>query len=176
MSMNAIYKNGKYYALGRVVDGEVVYNALQTYKTEQNASWLTFKSDTPFTLNHEGNTKSWGGILEYSTDGLTWSEWNGGSISSSAGGLLCLRGTGNAEIIGSGRKPFVFNNALNLKALGNIEYLLDWATVKDGGHPIMKPYCYYGMFQGCTSLTVPPELPATTLESQCYHNMFQGCT
>ena len=32
------------------------------------------------------------------------------------------------------------------------------------------------MFQGCTSLTTAPELPATTLVSNCYNNMFQGCT
>ena len=32
------------------------------------------------------------------------------------------------------------------------------------------------MFQGCTSLTQAPALPATTLKSICYNNMFQGCT
>ena len=37
-------------------------------------------------------------------------------------------------------------------------------------------YCYYNIFQGCTSLTTSPELPATTLTGYCYANMFQGCT
>ena len=32
------------------------------------------------------------------------------------------------------------------------------------------------MFQGCTSLTQAPELPATTLASYCYYSMFSGCT
>ena len=32
------------------------------------------------------------------------------------------------------------------------------------------------MFYGCTSLTTAPELPATTLESYCYYCMFNGCT
>ena len=36
--------------------------------------------------------------------------------------------------------------------------------------------CYYGMFQGCTSLTTAPVLPATTLASNCYSDMFSGCT
>ena len=36
-------------------------------------------------------------------------------------------------------------------------------------------YCYYSMFDGCTSLTSAPELPATTLESSCYYSMFDGC-
>jgi hypothetical protein len=36
--------------------------------------------------------------------------------------------------------------------------------------------CYYGMFEGCTSLTAAPTLPATTLANQCYQRMFRGCT
>jgi hypothetical protein len=32
------------------------------------------------------------------------------------------------------------------------------------------------MFRGCTSLTVAPELPATTLVNYCYGYMFYGCT
>jgi len=37
-------------------------------------------------------------------------------------------------------------------------------------------YCYYGMFQGCTSLTTAPTLPATELAEYCYSGMFNGCT
>ena len=36
--------------------------------------------------------------------------------------------------------------------------------------------CYKYMFHGCTSLTTAPELPATTLADHCYNNMFSGCT
>ena len=32
------------------------------------------------------------------------------------------------------------------------------------------------MFQGCTSLTEAPELPATTLATNCYSYMFYKCT
>ena len=32
------------------------------------------------------------------------------------------------------------------------------------------------MFNGCTSLTTAPELPATTLAEYCYRYMFNGCT
>lgn len=32
------------------------------------------------------------------------------------------------------------------------------------------------MFYGCTGLTTPPALPATTLTSNCYYAMFQTCT
>ena len=36
--------------------------------------------------------------------------------------------------------------------------------------------CYKDMFRGCTSLTVAPMLPATTLDHSCYYGMFSGCT
>jgi hypothetical protein len=32
------------------------------------------------------------------------------------------------------------------------------------------------MFDGCSSLTTAPELPATTLAEDCYNYMFTGCT
>ena len=36
--------------------------------------------------------------------------------------------------------------------------------------------CYRRMFENCTSLTTPPELPATTLANSCYYGMFSNCT
>ena len=39
----------------------------------------------------------------------------------------------------------------------------------------LAPYCYLRMFNNCTSLTTAPELPATTLAIYCYGAMFYGC-
>ena len=36
--------------------------------------------------------------------------------------------------------------------------------------------CYYRLFYGCTSLSDAPQLPATTMEPFCYHSLFFGCT
>ena len=36
-------------------------------------------------------------------------------------------------------------------------------------------YAFYCLFDGCTSLTQAPALPATTLADGCYYNMFKGC-
>lgn len=36
--------------------------------------------------------------------------------------------------------------------------------------------CYYHLFSGCTGLVTPPELPATTLAAGCYRSMFQYCS
>lgn len=35
-------------------------------------------------------------------------------------------------------------------------------------------YCFYGLFEDCSSLTFSPSLPATTLTNYCYYNMFCG--
>lgn len=40
----------------------------------------------------------------------------------------------------------------------------------------LAQFCYAAMFYGCTSLVTAPTLPATTLANQCYVNMFRGCT
>ena len=37
-------------------------------------------------------------------------------------------------------------------------------------------YAFKMLFQGCTSLTKAPALPATTLAPSCYNAMFDGCT
>ena len=44
------------------------------------------------------------------------------------------------------------------------------------GYTTLKDYCYENMFNGCTSLTTAPELPATTLAYGCYSDMFFGCS
>ena len=40
----------------------------------------------------------------------------------------------------------------------------------------LAEYCYDSMFNGCTSLTAAPALPATALAEYCYDFMFYGCT
>ena len=40
----------------------------------------------------------------------------------------------------------------------------------------LAEYCYEKMFYECTSLVVAPELPATTLAEYCYNKMFYRCS
>ncbi len=140
--------------------------------------YLSFIGNEDFTLKTYNTTKNWDGTLEYSTDTSTWNTWNGTEISSS-GSKLYLRGIGNTKITGnSNNYMFVFTGTSTLKIAckGNIENLLDYETVSAGGHPTMAIYCYNNMFQGCSSLTAAPALPATTLANACYANMFRNCT
>ena len=141
--------------------------------------YLTFKSPSSFTLKVDNTTKNWNGTLEYSTDASTWTTWDGTTTLTSAtkerSNVLYLRGTGNTVIGGSTTSyTWVFTGS-NISCIGNIENLLDYATVEAGNHPTMANYCYSNLFSGCTSLIQAPELPATTLSPYCYQYMFYNC-
>ena len=142
--------------------------------------YLTFKSPNSFTLAVNDTTKHWNGTLEYSTDESTWTTWDGTTTLTSAtkgsSNVLYMRGTGNTKIIGSSSKYKWVLTGSNIKCIGNIENLLDYATVTAGGHPTMSTACYYYMFSGCTALTQAPALPATNLAIFCYADMFRSCT
>ena len=142
-------------------------------------AYLTFSSPNSFTLAVNDATKHWDGTLEYSTNTSTWSTWDGtttlSSATSGSDNVLYLRGTGNTLITGDNVNYKWVLTGSDIACIGNIEYLLDYATVQYGAHPTMTDYCYCRMFDGCTSLTQAPELPATTLADSCYYGMFQGC-
>ena len=143
-------------------------------------SYLTFSSPNSFTLGVGDSTKHWDGTLEYFASDKTWTTWDGttnlSAVDNDGEYVLYIRGTGNSVITGSSsNNRWVFTGS-DIVCIGNIENLLDYATVESGAHPAMANYCYYYMFQGCTSLTQAPALPATTLSDSCYSGMFYGCT
>ena len=133
---------------------------------------LMFSSKSDFTLQA---AKGWDGTLYYSADMIKWTEWEGGEIESH-GGKLYLCGFDNMVISGLSRNSWVFTGSDEIDCTGNIESLLDYKTVAAGEHPAMARFCYYGLFQGCTSLATAPSLPATTLTQGCYMMMFNNCT
>ena len=142
-------------------------------------AYLTFSSSNSFTLSTEKNRKIWDGTLEYFTSDGTWTVWDGTSVLSAepngGGYVLYLRGTGNTVMTGNSNLSWKLDG-FDIACIGNIETLLDYATVESGQHPTMGDYCYSDMFENCTGLTRAPELPATTLSVSCYNGMFEGCT
>ncbi len=46
--------------------------------------------------------------------------------------------------------------------------LLPWTDLS------RSPKCYYHLFQSCSDLKIPPELPATSISTSCYEGMFNG--
>ena len=140
-------------------------------------SYLTFSSPNNFTLSVKGG-KGWNGTLEYFASDETWTTWSGENALSAVdnGGeyVIYLRGISNSAI--TGEKSTWELVGTDIKCIGNIENLLNYATVESGNHPIMGSRCYKHLFNNCTSLTQAPELPATTLVNNCYYLMFSGCT
>ena len=143
-------------------------------------SYLTFSSTNNFTLKVYNATKHWDGTIEYFASDKTWTVWDGTTTLSAVADdgeyVLYLRGTRNTVITGnSGNYRWVLTGS-DIACVGNIENLLDYATVESGEHPTMASYCYANMFYGCTALTQAPALPATMLVKSCYEYMFNGCT
>jgi hypothetical protein len=175
MAISKIYKGtAELTDVLKIYKGSELLWEKQTSPTITN--YLTFQSDSSFTLRVNDNTKHWDGTLYYSTDTTNWSEWDGTTTLSSVANKLYLAGTGNTIITGF---SFAYRWVLtgsNIECIGNIENLLDWETVALSNHPTMASYCYSYMFYGCSSLTTAPSLPATTLASSCYSSMFYGCS
>ena len=163
------------------------YHADDTYTTNADlmlyAIWdwaaLKFSSDEPFTLSVA--MPGWlaasnPGYIQYSVDnGTSWSTWDGSELSGTASQPIYLRGKNNTVITGedpNGHKWTFTGKYIT----GNIETLLNYETVINGGHPIMNTCCYGAMFYECTSLVTAPQLPATTLADKCYSYMFRDCT
>ena len=146
----------------------------------EGKSYLTFSSSNSFTLKVYDTTKHWDGTLEYFASDKTWTTWDGtttlSSIDNNGEHVLYMRGTGNTVITGEMLDYRWVLTGSDISCIGNIENLLDYATVKSGAHPTMASHCYCRMFYGCTSLTQAPARPATTLASCCYNGMFYGCT
>ena len=140
----------------------------------KGTSYLTFSSPYKFTLGARERMVQ-DRTLEYFASDKTWTTWNIGDELSAVynGGeyAIYLRGTGNS-VLGIS----LILSGTDIKCIGNIENLLDYATVESGNHPIMGDECYYEMFYDCTSLTQAPDLPATTLTKGCYEYMFSNCT
>ena len=156
----------------------MIYNRPESWM-KKGDPFLTFSSPNNFTLKQYNTSKYWDGTLEYSTDKNTWNTWTGGTLTSASSGgqyILYMRGTGNKNIAGNSSKYRWVLTGSDIACIGNIENLLDYATVKSGAHPTMADHCYHYMFYNCTSLTQAPALPATTLTPYCYYYMFYNCT
>ena len=140
-------------------------------------TFITFSSDESFSLGVYNKTKNWNGTLEYSTDKVNWTTWDGTTDVSAAkhrsGYYLSLRGSNNNKIsLSTDNGRFIFAGSF-IFCEGNIENLLDYSTVANGNHPTMDTNCYAYLFKGAMIVT-PPKLQATTLTQSCYSNMFAG--
>ena len=131
--------------------------ANSTLKIQQNGSAPTLK-------------------LEYNLNDSGWTTYTQGNIITleNVGDMVQMRATevGNSTFSSSSTNYNYFVMTGKIAAYGNIQSLLDQTMTKMD----VPLYCYQHMFQGCTSLTQAPELPAITLGDNCYRYMFKNCT
>ncbi len=154
--------------------------ALSALTPPAAGAYLTFSSATAFTIKPQ--QESWNGTLYWSTDTTFWSVFTAsGATAAPDNGAgeykLHLCGSGNTYITGSSTSsPWLITAGNPVDCSGNIETLLDHATVADGEHPTMASCCFAYLFRDCAALASTPSLPATNLANHCYYNLFNGCT
>ena len=117
--------------------------------------------------------------LQTSTNGSSWTPYTVEDVITLANvnDKVYFKAVGSNSVMGSSSSNYnKFVMTGKIAASGNVNSLLEEdeqtaRTISLAG----KKYCYYNMFDGCTSLTQAPELPATTLANKCYQAMFGMC-
>ena len=132
------------------------------FVAEGDEQYLTIRSGSMWAMPDEKTN------LQYSTDGTNWTDLKYSTQVDFVHRKLFLRGT--AENGTNGAK-ISFGNDAKVACSGDIRTLMNYENYSD----IQTSGNFQSLFQGCTSLTTAPALPATTLVSECYRNMFFGC-
>ena len=160
------------------------------------ANWLCFTASADSTVSTntktDGTVSSAAPTLEYSKDdGTTWTDFElsyydaldnlitaGTTVALASGEKMYIRAKGTNTAFsdfasGSDYRFIRFLLTGTIAASGNVMSLVD----KDCKSTVIpSDFCFYILFQYCTSLTSAPELPATTMTQVCYGDMFYGCT
>ena len=107
--------------------------------------------------------------VSYSFDKNTWTTWDYSNVTIPNGSTLYVKGTNTTMQ----NKKFTMSGSI--AANGNVMSLL-YGDNFFGQLTIPSNNCFKNAFNGCTSLTSAPQLPATTLTQSCYDSMFRDCT
>ena len=167
----------------------------------EDYGYLTFTAveATTLTLKQQGSIAPL--KLLKSNDAITWVKWENPStngIQLNAGQSVYIKADEDAlwktAIDSKDYNNFQSNGSI--KCYGDVRSLVKLVAPADYNYFMLQLFngctsltqapklpaitlarnCYERMFQGCTSLTTAPELPATALADGCYSNMFIGCT
>lgn len=167
------------YDFTRIVEHDLVLYA------KWSQPFIVFTGNGMFNIATATGSKTWNGVIEYSTDMETWNTWKGNAINSNSDFKLYLRGYGNTNITGESHVCWVIDDGWVVKTSleevkvrvacsGNIMTLLNYKA--PGTSLAGTEGCFYNLFMGCEALTSAPDLPATILGNGCYTGMFYGCT
>lgn len=112
--------------------------------------------------------------LETSTDGATWTDytiWTTITLSNVWDKLYMRNKSETTTTFCVNGSWYKFVMTWSIAAHWDITYLINKNTTDT-----VSSYCFYNLFSACTSLTLPPSLPATTLGLNCYNQMFSSCS
>ena len=161
------------YGDSRIPEGWTVKYIDDTVAVETNYLTFTAEEDgSMFSFVNKDNNPD----VQYSLDGgVTWIALEEGDtvILAHKGDKALLRGDNPQGFSKGSYRYSTFRMTGKVAASGSVMSLVDGAGLST---EIPVDYCFYGLFNDCTSLTQAPELPATRLESSCYNRMFSGCT
>ena len=135
-----------------------------TLKSTQDGSTVTLKKmGSPY------------GTFQTSRDGgNTWTDYTiDTAITLNIGEEVSFRAKSNRTSDQSTYDYSYFQMTGKIEAWHNVMSLYrtsDFAT-----YNTMVGFAFNSLFDGCTSLTKAPALPATTLRNSCYEKMFRGC-
>ena len=134
---------------------------------------LTFKAiqdGSTVTLEKSGSIYS---SFQTSRDGgNTWVNYDTGTaITLNTGDKVSFRVHGRQKQ--DFNKYFVFLMTGKIEAWHNVMSMI--TSTGFAARKNAEKYAFYGLFNGCTSLTKAPVLPANTLNESCYEYMFLGC-
>ena len=161
-----------YLTIEALEDGltaKLYYNACE-YCIDGDGNWKTLSAGTTTESINSGHTLSFrGNITPVSSQGIgTFTISKKCNLKGNCMSMLFGDNAANNYSL-SGKNWTFYRLFYNCANIVSVSYNFLPATT-------LSTYCYYYMFQGCTSLTTAPELPATTLANYCYNSMFYGCT
>jgi hypothetical protein len=117
----------------------VTYYYDSTPPSPPPGGYIAFVSEGAFSITPR--EESWNGTLECSTDAVNWAPFTTNGAAAAPNDvrdyLLYLRGTSNTCVTGQDKPGWDINAPEEAFCFGNIENLLDYATVAAGLHPAM---------------------------------------
>ena len=140
--------------------------------TYDGLTFTAIENSTISLSNSGGNEPN----ILYSRDLIEWTQWDYTSIELAKDSKIYLKGNNSTSFSKSTSQYSKFVMTGKIAASGNIMSLLYGDNFEGQVSLSGKDYCFYNLFNNCSSLTTSPELPATTLAVSCYSYMFGSCT
>ena len=111
----------------------------------------------------------------YSTDAVNWSAYTIGTdiVLENVGDKVWMKAGEGGNSGGWHTSAMAF---YRFKMTGLIAASGNLMSIVDGETETFTAKVFRSLFQGCTSLTTAPALPATTLAKNCYCTMFDRCS